>query len=214
LKFLQIVDQPTAEVLRSLVSRGSSKFLRKNINIERPTEQMYVAMALALGNTPQVRSLIGHIQAFYLSSWRLAWELDDLQPRRFFAIIAPSGSGKTQMGFTLASLKDSLDVVHIALSSNGGTQPIYRCNTIARPTERCIEAVDADIHCVGRVSASQLLEDANQHQTLRTVVWLSAHFSLHEPGMPPVSTVRQLRMWIMANLRNCTAGNPLWFVRT
>jgi hypothetical protein len=182
LEFLQTLDQPTAEVLRDLVSRGSSKFLRKKINIEGPAEQMYVAMAVILSNTPQVRSLVRHIHAFYLSSWRLAWELDDLQSRRFFAIIAPSGSGKTQMGFTLASLKDTLTVVHIALTPGSGTQPIYHCDTIAGPTERCVEAVDADIHCVGSVSASQLLE-GNQHQTLRTVEWLSAHFSLHEQFM-------------------------------
>jgi hypothetical protein len=209
IEVFQTVDQPTAEVLRGLVSTGSSKVLRKNINIERPTEQMYVAMAVTLDNTPQVRSLIDHIQAFYLSSWRLAWELDDLQPRRFFAIIAPSGSGKTQMGFTLASLKDSLDVVHIALSSNGGTQPIYRCDIIAGPTERCMEAVDADIERVGSVSALQLLEDANQHQTLRTVVWLSAHFSLHEPGMPPMSTVRQLRKALWDRIAERTLPVPV-----
>jgi hypothetical protein len=71
-------------------------------------------MAPALATTSVVTGIIEQTRVFY-RVWR--W-YDDVEPRDFLALVAPTGSGKTQAAFSLMSTQ-VLDVVHVNLANAG-----------------------------------------------------------------------------------------------
>uniref|UniRef100_A0A7S3LZ88 Uncharacterized protein n=1 Tax=Spumella elongata TaxID=89044 RepID=A0A7S3LZ88_9STRA len=113
----------------------------------------YKAVGLALRNSPPAENLRNLLIAFYHDEWIGNSPADSLNPRHFFCVAAPSGTGKTQTAFTLKSYGDFV-VAHIVLNIpllNGSPyaknmQPIYQHASILLPSLYLNEAIGWDLN--------------------------------------------------------------------
>jgi hypothetical protein len=137
----------------------------------------YEAVALALSATPEVKMLVKLLWEFYDNLQGLP---DDMSPQMFFAITAPTGSGKTQVGFNLRAAK-VFEVVHIVLPSATGSQAqsqhTYGTGDVEKHGGRIWEALEADSNEFVNMSAFWLLRYDLRKQS-RTMEVLSDIFGL------------------------------------
>jgi hypothetical protein len=156
----------------------------------------YEAVALALSETHEVKMLVKLLWEFYDNLQGLP---DDMSPQMFFAISAPSGSGKTQMGFNLRAAK-VFDVVHIVLpsatSNQAQPQHTYRTGDLEKHGGRIWEALQADSNEFVNMSALWLLRYDLQKQS-HTMEVLSDIFELTAaesmPSATSINTTEALR---------------------
>jgi hypothetical protein len=148
----------------------------------------YEAVALALSETPEVK-MLDNFQGLP----------DDMSPQMFFAISAPSGSGKTQMGFNLRAAK-VFDVVHIVLPSatagQAQSQQTYGTGDVEKHGGRIWEALLADSNEFVNMSALWLLRYDLQKRS-HTMEVLSDIFGLtaaeSTPSAASINTTEALR---------------------
>lgn len=147
----------------------------------------YLLAAKYLKDSPVIKNLVLKLKEFYGLP-------DEEAPKAFFAVGAPSGSGKTQLAFSLG-MCDSLDVVHICLvRSQFDPQNVYRHPSIAVLSEflRCAIVDDCKLVDNGSaLSAFSLLD--NIFRPLKTIEFLSVAFNLLGMDGRPVRTARALR---------------------
>jgi hypothetical protein len=117
----------------------------------------YEAVALALSETHEVKMLVKLLWEFYDNLQGLP---DDMSPQMFFSITAPTGSGKTQMGFNLRAAK-MFDVVHIVLlsatCSQAQSQHTHGTGDVEKHGKRIWDALEADSNEFVNMSAFWLL---------------------------------------------------------
>jgi hypothetical protein len=156
----------------------------------------YEALALALSETSEVRRLVKLLRDFY-SVWQMLH--DEMNPRMFFAITAPTGSGKTQMGFNLRAAK-VFEVVHIVLPSAtaGQAQPQHTHGTgdVEKHGGRIWEALEADSNEFVNMSAFWLLrydlrKQSHTMEVLSDIFGLTAAESM--PSATSINTTEALR---------------------
>lgn len=141
-------------------------------------ELRYRQVAYTIHRTRRCQRIQQMIRDFYYKEWVNKGD-DDLAPRRFFVLAAPSGAGKTQMAF---SLQNVFHVLHVALCVSpvdsrdvkGTIQPVYDYPHISEPTLRLCEALEYDaVYYINPAS------DLFKHNiTLETVLLLSETFGL------------------------------------
>ena len=121
--------------------------------------------------------------------------------KTFFAIAAPSGSGKTQVAFTLAEFPD-LDVVHVCLTASHRAQPVYKHPSIDLLSDVLRDALvkDNDENRDGDKRTTKSL--LGEGRKLRTVVVLSLAFQLLGEDGQFVQTAKELRAVINAKIRD------------
>jgi hypothetical protein len=141
-------------------SPGPELHANKRFKAAKQDADLHYRMAPALATTSVVTGIIEQTRMFY-RVWR--W-YDDVEPRNFLALVAPTGSGKTQMAFSLMSTQ-VLDVVHVNLANAGkdlSQQKGYVDYTAPESISLC-QAVNADLErfCSGS-RLSLLREDGHR----------------------------------------------------
>jgi hypothetical protein len=132
----------------------------KRFKAAKQDAHLHYRMAPALATTSVVTGIIEQTRMFY-RVWR--W-YDDVEPRDFLALVAPTGSGKTQMAFSLMSTQ-ILDVVHVNLANAGKdlSQQKGYVDYTAPESISLYQAVNADLErfCSGS-RLSLLREDGHR----------------------------------------------------
>jgi hypothetical protein len=154
---------------------------------------------------------------------KLLWEFydnlqglpDDMSPQMFFAISAPSGSGKTQMGFNLRAAK-VFDVVHIVLPSATGSQAqpqhTYGTGDVEKHGGRIWEALEADSNEFVNMSAFWLLhydlrKQSHTMEVLSDIFGLAAAESM--PSAISINTTEALRAALYERATQVAEGKGL-----
>lgn len=152
----------------------------------------YAFEATLLKNSEVVNTLVEKIKHHYTES-KVAND-DDHRSSSFFSVGAPSGSGKTQLAFTLAE-SASLDVLHICLTDEPeSSQEIYRHDSIHEASKLFRLAVRDDfvmLQNLENCTASSLLEEGGPE--LCTVALLSSSFGIKSTQDRIITSARQLR---------------------
>jgi hypothetical protein len=141
-------------------SPGPELHANKRFKAAKQDADLHYRMAPALATTSVVTGIIEQTRMFY-RVWR--W-YDDVEPRDFLALVAPTGSGKTQMAFSLMSTQ-VLDVVHVNLANAGKdlSQRMGYVDYTAPESISLYQAVNADLErfCSGS-RLSLLREDGHR----------------------------------------------------
>jgi hypothetical protein len=104
--------------------------------------QSYIAKADQLWNTSEVAEIADRVATFYSGRSNLLY--DKALRSKYFVVGAPAGSGKTQLGFSLARYT-SFRVVHICLvPTTRMPQDVYRHPNIACLSEAVFSALHVD----------------------------------------------------------------------
>ena len=168
--------------------RDNMQTIETTDSLNRDSEEWYshyILNARLLKDSTEVFMLIKKIQQYYKPHGRLC---------ECFAVGAPSGSGKTQLAFTLGEYSQ-LDVLHICMSdSQECEQEIYKHDTISVVSKLLRVAVRQDFqnfHNIEDCTTTRLLEIDGP--SLCTVALLSAALDIKTTDNRLTTFVSELR---------------------
>lgn len=149
----------------------------------------YIQQAKILARTDEALSLQEKIVAHYISRIRKS------EPRPFLAIGAPSGTGKTQMSFTMAEY-ENLHVRHICLSSKpkgDSMQWIYKHPSIDQLSDLVQEALIGDMKDFPDETTHSATNFLSSNYEFRIVALLSKVFNIPTLDGQMICIIRELR---------------------